>query len=84
MNAIVDNFATYKHPKVREWQAAHAWWNFHFTPTSASRLNAVEGNFAKLTKRRLARGVFRPVEELKVAMERPAMIWQLQEEGTDG
>ena len=31
---------------------------FPFTPTSASWLNAVEGFFAKLTKRRLKRGVF--------------------------
>jgi transposase len=32
-------------------------WTFHFTPTSASRINAVEGFFAKLTKRRLKCGV---------------------------
>jgi len=70
VHAIVDNYATHKHPKVREWQAAHPWWTFHFTPTSASWLNAVEGFFAKLTKRRLARGVFRSVEELKAAIER--------------
>ena len=31
---------------------------FHFTPTSCSWLNAVEGFFAKLSKRRLKRGVF--------------------------
>ena len=37
---------------------------FHFTPTSASWLNAVEGFFAKLTKRRLKRGVFRSVVDL--------------------
>ena len=30
---------------------------FHYTPTSASWLNAVEGFFAKLTRRRLKRGV---------------------------
>ena len=70
VHAIVDKYATHKHPKVREWQAAHPWWTFHFTPTSASWLNAVEGYFAKLTKRRLARGVFRSVEELKAAIER--------------
>jgi hypothetical protein len=37
---------------------------------SASWLNAVEGFFAKLTKQRLARGVFRSVEELKDAIGR--------------
>ena len=70
VHAIVDNYATHKHPKVREWLLAHPWWTFHFTPTSASWLNAVEGFFAKLTNRRLARGVFRSVEELKGAIER--------------
>jgi transposase len=70
VHAIVDNYATHKHPKVREWLTAPPWWTFHFTPTSASWLNAVEGFFAKLTKRRLARGVFHSVEELKDAIER--------------
>jgi transposase len=59
--AIVDNYATHKHPKIRQWLARHPRWTFHFTPTSASWLNAVEGFFAKLTRRRLKRGVFRSV-----------------------
>ena len=33
-------------------------------------LNAVEGFFAKLTNRRLQRGVFRSVAELEIAIER--------------
>ena len=49
IHAIVDNYATHKHPKVREWLAQHPRWTFHFTPTSASWLNAVESFFAKLT-----------------------------------
>jgi transposase len=56
--------------KVREWLAAHPWWTFHFTPTSASWLNAVEGFFAKLTKRRLACGVFHSIDKLKDAIDR--------------
>ena len=70
IHAIVDNYATHKHPKVRDWLARHPRWTFHFTPTSASWLNAVEGFFAKLTNRRLSRGVFRSVTELKAAIER--------------
>ncbi len=50
VHAIADNYATHKHPKVREWLARHPRWTFHFTPTSASWLNAVEGFFAKLTR----------------------------------
>jgi hypothetical protein len=60
IHAIVDNYATHKHPRVRQWLARHPRWTFHFTPTSASWLNAVEGFFAKLTRRRLKRGVFDP------------------------
>ena len=70
IHAIVDNYATHKHPKVKEWLARHPRWAFHFTPTSASWLNAVEGFFAKLTKRRLKRGVFCSVVELQAAIKR--------------
>ena len=67
IHAIVDNYATLKHPKVKEWLDRHPRWRFHFTPTSASWLNAVEGYFAK---RRLPRGVFRSVVELQTAIKR--------------
>jgi transposase len=70
IHAIVDNYATHKHPKVQQWLTRHPRWTFHFTPTSASWLNAVEGFFAKLTNRRLKRGVFRSVAELESAIER--------------
>jgi len=42
----------------------------NFTPTSCSWLNAVEGFFAKLTKRHLKRGVFRSVTDLQSAINR--------------
>ena len=48
----------------------HPRWTFHFTPTSASWLNAVEGFFAKLTKRRLKRGIFLSVFDLQAAINR--------------
>ncbi|HEX2594316.1 MAG TPA: IS630 family transposase [Rhizomicrobium sp.] len=70
IHAIVDNYATHKHPKVRQWLARHPRWTFHFTPTSASWLNAVESFFAKLTRQRLKRGVFRSVIDLQVAINR--------------
>ena len=68
--AIVDNCATHKHPKVCKWLEQHPRWTFHFTPTSAFWLNAVEGFFAKLTGRRLRRGVFQSVDDLKAAIDR--------------
>jgi len=60
----------HKHPKVRTWLARHPRWTFHFTPTSASWLNAVEGFFAKLTRRRLQRGVFYSLIDLQAAINR--------------
>lgn len=70
IHAIVDNYATHKHAKVRDWLARHPRWTFHFTPTSASWLNAVEGFFTKLTRRRLKRGVFRSIVDLQAAINR--------------
>src|ERR1700726_4209821 len=70
IHAVVDNYATHKHPKVQKWLARHPRWTFHFTPTSAYWLNAVEGFFAKLTRRRLKRGVFRSVADLQAAINR--------------
>ena len=43
IHAIVDNYAAHKHPNVRRWLERHPRWTLHFTPTSASWLNAVEG-----------------------------------------
>jgi transposase len=70
IHAILDNYGTHKHPKVREWLADHPRWVFHFTPTSASWLNAVEGFFSILTRRRIRRGVFHSVPELQDAIRR--------------
>jgi transposase len=70
IHVIVDNYAAHKHPKVIEWIGKHPRFVFHFTPTSASWLNAVEGLFANLAKKRLKRGVFRSLLELKDAIHR--------------
>ncbi len=69
IHAILDNYATHKHKAVRAWLEKHPRWTFHFTPTSCSWLNAVEGFFAKLTRRRLKHGVFRSVGELRDAIQ---------------
>ena len=68
IHIIVDNDTTHKHPKVQAWLARHPRWTVRLTPTSASWLNAVEGVFAALTKRRLKRGVFHSVVDLQQAI----------------
>ena len=82
VHAIVDNYATHNHPKVKAWLGRHPRFVFHFTPTSCSWLNAVEGFFAKLARRRLKRGVFRSLVELQAAMtdhcvSREVSLWSL-------
>ncbi|MGH2555857.1 MAG: transposase [Actinomycetota bacterium] len=56
------------HPK-------RARWHLHFTPTSSSWLNLVEGWFKLLTERRLRHGVFSSVETLREAIELWAEHW---------
>ena len=70
VHVILDNYASHKHPKVRAWLDRHPRFVFHYTPKSASWLNAVEGFFAKLTRRRLKRGVFRSLVDLQAAIKR--------------
>jgi transposase len=70
VHAILDNYATHKHPKVKAWLARHPRWVFHFTPTSGSWLNAVENFFSALTRKRLKRGVFRSIADLQAAINR--------------
>jgi hypothetical protein len=70
VHVVLDNYATHKHPKVVEWLGRHDRFTFHFTPTSASWINAVEGFFAKLTKRRLKRGVFHSLVALQAVIKR--------------
>jgi transposase len=70
LHLIIDNYAAHKHPRVKAWLARHPRAHFHFTPTSASWLNAVEGFFAKLTRQRLKRGTFTGIADLQAAINR--------------
>jgi transposase len=58
LHVILDNSSTHKTPEVKEFLQAHPRVQLHFTPTSASWLNAVEGRFSLLERRCLYRGVF--------------------------
>ncbi len=70
LHLIMDNYATHKHANVRAWLMQHPRFHFHFTPTSGSWLNAVEGFFSKLTNKRLRRGVFSGIIDLQEAIDR--------------
>ncbi len=68
LHLIVDNYGTHKTPEVNAWLAKHPRFKLHFIPTSSSWLNLVERFFAEITGKRIRRGVFRSVGELKAAI----------------
>lgn len=69
VHLIADNYATHKHPAVKEWLTHHPRFHVHFTPTSASWLNMVERFFRDLTQNQLRRGIFQSVQELISAIQ---------------
>lgn len=70
LHIILDNLSAHKTQAVRDWVAEHPRIHLHFTPTSSSWLNAVEGWFAQLERRALYRGVFTSISELKAELKR--------------
>ena len=70
IEAVVDNYATHKHPKVKAWLARHPRWSCHFTPTSGSWLNAVKTFFSALTRQHIRRGSFHSIVDLQAAINR--------------
>jgi len=70
LHLILDNSSTHSTPAVKAWLGKHSRFKLHFTPTSASWLNAVEGWFAQLERRALHRGVFSSVGHLREEIRR--------------
>lgn len=70
LHLILDNSSTHGTPKVEKWLKNHPRFKLHFTPTSASWLNAVESWFSQLERRSLYRGVFTSVTELRDEIHR--------------
>ena len=70
IHAVVDNYATHKHPKVKRWLAAQPRWHIHYTPTYGSWLNQVEIWFNLITQRAIRRGTFRSVKDLVEKIDR--------------
>lgn len=68
LHLIVDNYATHKHEKIRNWLKRHKRVHLHFIPTSSSWLNLVERFFGLLTEKQLRRGVFTSVKELEASI----------------
>lgn len=75
LHLVLDNYATHKTPKVKEWLIRHPRFHLHFTPTSSSWLNLVERWFAELTNRKLRRSAHRSVTELERDVRRWINEW---------
>ena len=75
LHLVMDNYGTHKHPRVQSWLKRHPRFVPHFVPTSSSWLNLVERWFGELTSKRIRRGSFISVEDLKKAIEEFMAAW---------
>jgi len=75
LHLVMDNYGTHRHPKVQAWLAQHRRFIPHFVPTSSSWLNLVERWFGELTSKRIRRGSFGSVEDLKHAIVEFLEVW---------
>ena len=75
LHVVMDNYGTHKHPRVQNWLKRHPRFIPHFIPTSSSWLNLVERWFGELTGKRIRRGVFVSVDDLKTAIEEFLAAW---------
>lgn len=77
IHLVLDNYATHKHPAVKEWLAKprQKRWHLHFTPTSSSWLNLVERWFKELTDKQLRRSSFTSVDQLIDTIDEWADHW---------
>jgi hypothetical protein len=51
VHIVLDNSSTHKAPAIQGWLLRHPRFEFHFTPTSSSRMNLVERWFAEITNK---------------------------------
>ena len=75
LHVVMDNYGTHKHPRVQNWLKRHPRFIPHFIPTSSSWLNLVERWFGELTGKRIRRGVFVSVDDLKMAIIEFLAAW---------
>src|SRR5262245_35299978 len=78
LHLVLDNYGTHKHPKVKAWLQRHPRFVAHFIPTSSSWLNLVERWFGELTSKRIRRGSFVSVPDLKRAIDEFLDAWNEQ------
>jgi transposase len=76
LHVILDNSSSHRTPAVRAWLAAHPRVHFHYTPTSASWLNQVEGFFGILGKQSLSQTDFPSKQALREHLAAYMRAWK--------
>ncbi len=72
---ILDNSSAHGTPEVKAWLARYPRVTFHYTPTSASWLNQVEGFFGILGKRSLSTNDFVSTGALRAHLRAYLRAW---------
>ena len=75
LHVILDNSSSHGTPDVKDWLAANPQVHFHYTPTSASWLNQVEGFFGILGKQSLSSTDFKSKKELRDHLRAYLRAW---------
>jgi transposase len=75
LHVVLDNSSTHGTPDVKAWLAANPNVHFHYTPTSASWLNQVEGFFGILGKQSLGATDFPSKRALRDHIEAYMRSW---------
>lgn len=75
LHVILDNSSTHGTPEVKAWMSKHPKVHFHYTPTSASWLNQVEGFFGVLGKQSLSMTDFQSKSALRDHIDAYMRSW---------
>ena len=77
IHVILDNLSAHKSDPVKQWltHPRRRRWHLHYTPTSASWLNLVEGWFSILTRKALKHNSFTSVAELTETIDNWTAHW---------
>jgi transposase len=76
LHVILDNSSSHRTPAVRDWLTEHSLVHFHYTPTSASWLNQVEGFFGILGKQSLSQTDFPSKKALRAHLAAYMRAWK--------
>lgn len=68
-HVILDNISSHKSAEIHKWLKERPDWTFHFTPTPASWMKAVERFFSRLLRQRLGNTVFDSLDECVAVVE---------------